>query len=108
MTSYSFFKKIFFIYILLIIIQTILSSLITGAFTYNIQAVQTVTIDNSIATIRNLCDTNSVFDHSQYVQHFSGLVPISIWLQKNLNAREQIINYFKDVKNEQLEIIVRK
>jgi hypothetical protein len=65
-----------------------------------------VTPEASTANIRSLCDAVGAFDHTLYVTHFIGLIPISIWLQKNLTAREQAINHFKDNKNELLEIII--
>jgi hypothetical protein len=53
-----------------------------------------------------MCDAVGVFDHSLFVNHFVGLIPISIWLQKNLAARELAINYFRESKSELLEVIV--
>jgi hypothetical protein len=34
-----------------------------------------------------------------------GVVVLSIWLQKNLTAREAAITYYKEVKNEEIEIL---
>ena len=66
-----------------------------------------VTAEASVANIRSLCDAANVFDHSLYVNHFAGLIPVSIWLQKNLVAREQVIAFFKENKNENLEVIIQ-
>jgi hypothetical protein len=61
--------------------------------------------EGSASSVRAFCDANNVFDVSGYATHFQGFVVVSIWLQKNLAARELAINYFRETKNEVIEII---
>jgi len=85
--------------------QTVLDSLTSDAFNYNPQSESTVQSEASAANIRAYCEATNVFDAAAYPSLYQGCVPISIWLQKNLTARETAISYFKESKNENIEII---
>jgi hypothetical protein len=86
-------------------LQTALQSLSSDAFTYNAEEPRTVKSEASVAKIREMCDAANVFDPASFPAHFGGLVPVSIWLQKNLAARDAAIAFYKDVKNETIETV---
>jgi hypothetical protein len=73
---------------------------------YNPTVPSTVSKDGSCASVRAFCDTNNIFDTSGYPAVLYTLPLINAWLQKNLAAREAVISYYKETKNENIETIV--
>jgi hypothetical protein len=65
--------------------------------------VSLVSKENSSASIRAFCDANNVFDAAGYPASLASLPIISLWLQKNLAAREAAVAFFKESKNENLD-----
>ncbi len=59
---------------------------------------------NSISTVKAYCETNNVFDTSAYPPTMPSLILLNTWLQKNLAAREAVISFFKETKNEDIEV----
>lgn len=72
---------------------------------YDPVAVSTVKPENSIANIKTYCENNNVFDTAAYPPEMGSLVAVNSWLQRILAAREATIAFFKESKNEDLEII---
>ena len=62
--------------------------------------------DSSLASIKTMCETSNLFDASIYPSNLPPLPLLAQWLQKALTAREAAVNYFKEVKNEQLEVVI--
>ncbi|CAE7476473.1 unnamed protein product, partial [Symbiodinium microadriaticum] len=86
--------------------KTALASLSSDAFSYNAEEVMTVTSEASAANIRIMCDAVNAFDAGSFTGHFAVLVPVSVWLQKNLAARDATIAYYKEVKNQTIETVL--
>lgn len=84
---------------------TTLTSLCSEAFAYSVDEEKEVTKDNSVAKIREFCDAGNLFDPSTYPSNMQGVLAASIWLQKNLAAREAAVAYFKEVKQVNIEVM---
>lgn len=85
--------------------RTALSSLCSDAFNFAIEAKQEVPRESSVASIRALSEAAGLFEASSYPAHLQGVTVLSIWLQKNLTARETAIAFYRDVKNDNIEIL---
>lgn len=85
--------------------KTTLMSICHDAFNYDVDGKREVSKENSVASIKALCESSNLFDPSTYPANMQGVVVASLWLQKNLAARETAIAYFKEVKNEDIEIV---
>jgi hypothetical protein len=73
---------------------------------YNPAAVTNVSKDSSLASLKTICETSNLFDASIYPPILPTLPFLAQWLQKAIAAREAAINYYKEVKNEIIEVIV--
>lgn len=86
--------------------DTTLASLCNDAFTYSCEEKKNVTAESSVAAIRAFCDGANLFDPSTFPPHLQGVIGASVWLQKNLAAREAVVAFHKEVKQEDLEVTV--
>lgn len=86
--------------------ETALASLCSDAFSFSVEEQKEVARESSVAKIREFCDASNLFDPSAYPANMQGVVVASIWLQKNLAAREAAVAYFKEVKQEEIEIVI--
>ena len=80
---------------------------------YNPSAPVTLTPDgtNSLATIKTLCDTYSLFSPETYSILPNGVYNtviqlLHIWLQKAMEAREAAVMYYREAKEVELEVEV--
>jgi hypothetical protein len=85
---------------------TTLASLCSDAFAYSIEDQKEVSKENAVANIRAFCDNANLFDAGTYPANMQGVVVASIWLQKNLAAREAAVAYYKEVKQQDIEVVV--
>ena len=65
----------------------------------------TVSKEASIDNVKVFCETNNLLDPTAYPKHLQMVVPLMNWLQKNIAARELAVQYFRDVKQTEIEII---
>ena len=84
--------------------ETALASLCSDAFGYSVEDVKEINKESSVAKIREFCESANLFDASAYPANMQGVVVASIWLQKNLAAREAAIAYYKEVKQQDIEV----
>lgn len=84
---------------------TTLESLCAEAFGYSCEEQQKVAKEATVANIRALCENANLLDPATFPANMQGVTVASIWLQKNLAAREACIAYFKEVKKEELELV---
>lgn len=85
--------------------ETSVASLCSDAFGFSVDEVKEVNTENSVAKIKEFCETANLFDPSSYPSNMQGVVVTSIWLQKNLAAREAAVAYFKEFKQQDLEVM---
>jgi len=85
--------------------KTVLTSLCSDAFSFVIEDKREVSRESSVANIRAVCEAAGLFDSATYPANVQGVVVLSIWLQKNLVARENAIAFFRDVKNQNIEVL---
>jgi len=85
--------------------QTTLESLCADAFGYSCEEKKEVDKEASAANIRALCEASNLLDPSAFSANMQGVGVASMWLQKNLAAREACIAYYKEVKQEDVEIL---
>ena len=65
---------------------------------------------NSLATIKTLCDTYSLFSPDTYTNSIPNGVYntviqlLHIWLQKAIEAREAAVTYYREAKEVEIEV----
>jgi len=85
--------------------QFALEPISSTALTYSPSNTMTVSKEASIDNVKVFCETNNLLDPTAYPKHLQMVVPLMNWLQKNIAARELAVQYFRDVKQTEIEII---
>jgi hypothetical protein len=70
----------------------------------------TVTKEASLENIKLICEEKNILDMNSYTSTLPAevaiiLEPLIMWIKKTLEAREAAINYFKDSKGIDIEVI---
>ena len=86
-------------------LQLVLEPISSTALTYSPSNVMMVSREASISSVKGFCDANNLFDPAAYPKHLQMVTPLVNWLQKNIAARELAIQYYKDIKQTEIEIV---
>ena len=80
----------------------IIPDLIEKIKEYDASREKKVSRANSLATIKALCEANTLYDPI-YPAYLPGLGPLSSWIKKANEAREAALVYHREVKQIELE-----